>query len=108
MSLPTGVLRTVFKYLNDPDLIEVSAVCKHWNLASKSARFSAKLVEVNQLFKDKHWLLKTYRNHFEAFRHDVYWEILDLLKDEKVFVLNKEIFHRIFFSILPFRIWSHF
>ena len=53
-------------------------------------------------------LLKTYRNHFEAFRHDVYWEILDVLKDEKVLVLNKEIFHRIFFSILPFRIWSHF
>ena len=60
MFLPTEVLRTVFKYLNDLDLIEVPAASKHWNLASKSARFSAKLVEVNQLFKDKDWLLKTY------------------------------------------------
>ena len=42
--LPTEVLSTVFKYLNDLDLIEVPAACKHWNLASKSARFSAKLV----------------------------------------------------------------
>ena len=53
MSLPTEVLRTVFKYLYDVDLIEVSGLCKHWNLASKSARFSAKLVEVNQLFNIK-------------------------------------------------------
>ena len=108
MFFPIEVLWMVFKYLKGLDLIEVSAVCKQWNLASKSARFSAKLTEVNQLFKDKGWLLKTYRHHFEAFRYEVYWEILNQLKREKVFILNREIFHRMFFSILSFRIWSHF
>ena len=77
MSLPTEVLAMVFEYLKDLDLIEASAVCKQWNSASKSARFSEKLVEVNQLFKDKGWLLKTHRNHFETFRYGVYWEILN-------------------------------
>ena len=47
MSLLTEVLCMVFKYLKDLDLIEASAVCKQWNSTSKSARFSAKLVEVN-------------------------------------------------------------
>ena len=107
MSLPTEVLSMVFEYLKDLDLIEASAICKQWNSASKSARISEKLVEVDQLFKDKGCLLKTYRNHFETFRYDIYWEILNRLKDEKLFILKKEIFHRIFFSILPFRIWSH-
>ena len=66
------------------------------------------MVDVNQLFKDKTWLLKTCRNHSETFRFDDYWEILKRLKDEKVFIQKKEIFHIIFFSILPFRVWFHF
>ena len=53
MSLPTEVLSMVFEYLKDLDLIEASAVCKQWNSASKSARISEKLVEVDQLFKNK-------------------------------------------------------
>ena len=53
MSLPTEVLSMVFEYLKDLDLIEASAVCKQWNSASKLARISEKLVEVDQLFKDK-------------------------------------------------------
>lgn len=59
------------------------------------------------MFKDKDWLLKSYRKHFERFRDDVYWKILNVLQDEKVFDLEREVFYRIYYSILPFRIWSH-
>ena len=51
--------------------------------------------------------MKTYRKQFESFRDDIYWETLNSLKDENVFVLEREIFDRMFYSVLPFRIWSH-
>ena len=108
MSLPTEVCCGIFGYLKDLDLIEVSALCKEWNISSKSTTYSAKLAEANQLFTDKGWLFKTYQKHFESFKYDVYWEILNRLRDEKVFILEKEIFDRMFFSILLFCIWSHF
>ena len=63
--------------------------------------------ETNGLFTDKIWCLKSYKKHFESFQYDVYWEILNVLKDEKVFVLGKEIFERMYYWVLPFRVWSH-
>ena len=52
--------------------------------------------------------MKTYRKHFESFRYDVYWEILNRLRDEKVFILETEIFYRMYYSVLTYRVWSHF
>ena len=72
MSLPMSFLCLLFEYLNDIDLIEVSAVCKYWNFATKTARLSSKLKETNELFKDRDWLLKTYRKQFEVFRDDIF------------------------------------
>ena len=46
--------------------------------------------------------------NFDRFRDEVYWDILTVLEDEKVLILEREIFDRMFYSILPFRIWSHF
>ena len=69
MSLPMSFLCLLFEYLND---IKVSAVCKYWNFATKTARLSSKLKETNELFKDRDWLLKTYRKQFEVFRNDIF------------------------------------
>lgn len=48
------------------------AVCKYWNCTTKTARLSSKLKETNELFKDRDWLLKTYRKQFEVFRDDIF------------------------------------
>ena len=53
MSFPTEVLSTTFKCLRDIALIEASAVCTEWYHTAKTARFTAKLEETNQLFLDK-------------------------------------------------------
>ena len=84
MCLSIEVWRIIFTYLRDLDSIEVSALCKEWNFAVKSARFSTKLAEVNQLCRDKSWLLKTYRNYFDTFKLEAYWEILN-----RLFALNR-------------------
>lgn len=46
--------------------------------------------------------------HFHRFRDKVCWDILTFLQDEKVLILEREIFDRMFYSVLPFRIWCHF
>lgn len=43
MSLPIEFLCSVFEYLKDLDSIEVPAVCKQWNAAVKTVKFSSKL-----------------------------------------------------------------
>ena len=43
MDLPIEVISLIFEYLKDIDLIEVSAVCNHWNYAVKTVRFTSKL-----------------------------------------------------------------
>ena len=111
-SLPIEVLPLVFEYLRDLDLIEVSEVWKEWNYAVKTARFISKLKETNGIFTDKIWLLKSYKKHFQSFQYDVYWEILNVLKNEKVFVLEKEIFGSTFSCLVSYvvllyiTIWS--
>lgn len=107
MSFPIEVFSSVFKYLRDIDLIEATAVCTESYYIAKTARFAAKLKETNQLFLDKDWLLKTYMKHFNRFRDEVFWNILTNLQNEKALILEREIFDRMFYSILPFRIWSH-
>lgn len=46
--------------------------------------------------------------HFDRFRDEVFWNILTDLQNEKALILETEIFDLMFYSILPFRIWSHF
>ena len=106
--LPAKVLSVIFRYLKQTDLIEASAVCKQWYTVINNNSFSSKIKETNQLFDDKDWLLKTYRKHFDRFKDSVYWDSLHVLRDEKLPIVEKEILDRMFYSIPPFPIWSHF
>ena len=107
MDLPDLVLSEVFKNLKQIDLIEASAVCKKWRNVIWSKDFCLKIGEVNKLFLDKHWLLKTYEKHFERFKDDVYWNCICILPDRRLAHTETEIFQRMFYAILPFRVWSH-
>ena len=106
--LPMDVFSFIFQYLKQIDLIEASAVCKKWYKVISITAFGFKLKETEELFHDRDWLLKTYIKHFDRFRDSVYWDCLNVLADDKLFVVEKEIMERMFYSILPFRIWSQF
>ena len=99
--LPVDVLSQVFKYLKKVDLIEVSAVWKHWYLLIRSnAFFCSKIDETDQLFNNKEWLLKSYYKHFERFNDSVYLDALTVICDEKTHIIEKEILGRMFYSVL--------
>ena len=98
----------VFKYVKYFNLIEASAVSTEWYFIAKTSIFTAKLKETNQFFLDKDWLLNIYKKHFIRFRDNVYWDILNVLQHEKVFIVESEIFGRMLYSVLPFCDWCHF
>ena len=94
------VLSFIFQYLKQIYLIEASAVCKKWYRVITTIAFGFKLKEADELFHDRDWLLKTYSKHFDRFRDSVYWDCLNVLSDDKLFVAEKEIMERMFYSIL--------
>ena len=73
-----------------------------------SVDFGLKIKETNSLFYDKDWLLKTYYKHFERFKDSVYFECVSILHYQRLHTIEKNIINKIFYSVLPFRVWSHF
>ena len=108
MSLvPIQVWSLVFKHLRDIELIEASAVRKDWNSVIQTQKFISKLKETHKIHTERDWLMKSYRKNFDRFRSDMYWEIINYLSAEKLEVLEKEVYDRMLYSVLPFRVWSH-
>ena len=108
MSLvPTEVWSLIFNYLREIYLIEVSAVCKEWNGIVQTKTFISKLRETHKIHFDRDWLLKPYKKFFDRFCNDMYWEMIYWLSIEKLDVLEDEVYNRMFYSVLPFRVWSH-
>ena len=97
----------VFEHLRDIYLIEASAVCKDWNSIVQTQEFISKLKETHKIHTDRDWLMKSYRTNFDRFRNDMYWEIRNYLSAEKLEVLEKEVYNRMFYSVLLFCVWSH-
>lgn len=83
--LPIEILCTIFKYLRQINLIEVSSVCKLWHNLTQTKAFCAKLKETDNLFHDRRWLLKTYFKHFDRFVTTVYWECVGAIPGEVFF-----------------------
>ena len=107
MDLPKVVLFEVFKYLKKVDLMEPSAVCKKWRAIIWNNVFSENVRETNRLFFDREWLIKTYKKIFDRFQDDVYWECISILPKSAVDSIDYEV-QRMFYGVLPYRIWSHF
>ena len=106
--LPNELWSSIFQYLKRHDVIEASAVCIKWYSAIWTDIFYSKINETNNLFYDKDWLLNTSYRHFQRFRESVYWKCIGFLPSEKIPVVDTEIFDRMFYCVLPYRMWSHF
>ena len=96
-----------FKHLRDIDLTEAPAVFQDWNSVVQTQKFISKLKETHKIHTDREWLMKSYRKNFDRLRNDMYWEIRNYLSVEKLEELEKEVYDRMFYSVLPFRVWSH-
>ena len=108
ITVPIEVLSLIFDYFKNIDLIEASAVCKKWyEVARIKQRYFSKLKESHKIFVDKSWLIKTYEITFDRFSKDMYRDVINYLTIEKLDVLRFEIYQRMYYYILPFRIWSH-
>ena len=92
----------IFKYLRYIDLIEVSAVCKEWNMIIQKGKLISKLKESQIIFTDRDWHMKSYKKNLDRFWNDMYWEIINYLSLEKIQVLKREVYDRIFYSVFPF------
>lgn len=106
--LSVELLGGIFRYLKQINLIEVSAVCKKWYRVVISVDFCLKIKETNSLFYDKDWLLKTYYKHFERFKDSVCFECVGILHYHRLHTIERNILNKMFYSVLPFRVWSHF
>ena len=73
-----------------------------------SVDFGLKIKETNSLFYDKDWLLKTYYKHFERFKDSVCFECVGILHYQRLHTIERNILNKMFYSVLPFRVWSHF
>ena len=51
--------------------------------------------------------MKSYKKNLDRFRNDMYWELINYLSLEKIQVLEREVYDRIFYSVLPFCVWNH-
>ena len=84
-------------------VIEASAVCKKRREIIWNNDFSGKV-------KETHWLLlliKTYWEIFDRFIDDVYWECISVLPEDAIDSIDYEL-ERMFYGVIPYRIWSHF
>ena len=107
MDIPIEVWAIIFSYLRLNDLIEISSVCKtFYCLCQKNYFYVKKLHESRDIFKDRSWLFQSYRKLLERFYFGIYREILLYFRMTHIHMLKKEIFYRLYYSLLPFRVWN--
>ena len=109
MDLPFEVSVIIFSYLKIKDLIDVSSVCKTYYSAVRKNKLSQrKLFDSRQLFSNERlvWLLLWCVCLFCLWFIWIFEEEygggsnLDCLRDVMI--------DKVYYSILPFRIWNHF
>ena len=108
MNLPIKVWAIILKYLRLINLVEISCVSKtFYRICEKNQYYVKKLRESKDIFKDRSWLIETYEKLLERFYSAVYREVVVNLPISQVHVFRKEIYSRLYYSLLPFRVWNH-
>ena len=108
MNLPIEVSAIIFEYLRLIDLVEISCFCKtFYHICKKNQYYVKKLRESKDIFKDRSWLIETYKELLERFYIAVYREIVVDFPVFHLHAFRKEIYSRLYYSLLPFRVWNH-
>ena len=108
MNLPIKIWAIIFKYLRLINLVEISRICKtFYRICEKNQYYVKKLRESKDIFKDRSWLIETYEKLLERLYSVVYREVVVSLPISQVHVFRKEIYSRLYYSLLPFRVWNH-
>ena len=108
MNLPIEVCAVIFKYLRLIDLVEVSCVFKtFYHLCKKNKYYVKKLRESKNIFKDRSWLIETYKKLFQRFYFAVFREIVVDFPFSRSKVFRKAVYSQMYYSLLPFLAWNH-
>ena len=98
----------IFKYFRLTDLVNVSSVCKELYYVRQGMSFyNNKLNDSKQLFFGKDWLIKTYKKTTEQFYYGVFCDVITYVLIENIHMLKTKLFCRLYYSVLPFRVWHH-
>ena len=106
MNLPIEVWALIFTYLRLIDLVEISCVCKTFYCICKK-NIVKKLRESKDIFKDRPWLIETYKQLLERFYIGVHKEIVVGFPVSHVHDFRKEIYSPLYYSLLPFHVWNY-
>ena len=108
MKVSIEVWAMIFKYLRLIDLADVSSVCKEFYYVCQGMSFyNNKLKDSRQHFFDKDWLVKTYKKTIKRFCYGVYCDVITYVPIENIQMFKIELFCRLYYSVLPFRVWHH-
>lgn len=106
--MKTEVWTIFFRYLRLVDLVEVSAVCKEfYSLVNELLTYVNRLQDFQNLFCDKVRLRESYNKLFQLFYYAVKYDLFTELPIESIYGLRQELFYRLYYSILPFRVLCH-
>ena len=89
--------------------MEASAVCKLFYHASrKNKLFIKKLDDSRKLFTcDKRIFDTRYGDVFISFSNQLFVYFEKYVNEEKLFLVKDALMNRFYYSVLPFRVWSH-
>ena len=98
----------IFSYLKIKDLNEVSSVCKTYYLAVRQNKFfRRKLLDSKTLFNNERFVFDYYYDSCVCFSYDLCEYLMKYVCESNLHRLRDVMVDKVYYSILPFRIWNH-
>ena len=109
MDLQFEVLVIISSYLTPNDIMEISVVCKlFYHVSRKIKLFVKKLNDSRELFKgDKLIFDCRYNDVFISFSNQLFVYLEKHVNEENLFLVKDVLMDRLYYSVLPFRVWNH-
>ena len=108
MNLPIEVIVIILSYFKIKDLIEVSSVCKTYNLVVRQNKFFCrKLLGSKTLFNNERFLFDYCYDSCVCFSYDLCEYLKKYVCESYLDCLIDVMVDKVYYSILPFRIWNH-
>ena len=95
MDLPFKVLVITLSYLTPNDIMEASAVCKLFYHVSRKNKGDKGIFDCH------------YSDVFISFSNQLFVYLEKHVNEEKLFLAKDVLMDRLYYSVLPFRVWNH-
>ena len=90
-------------------MTEASAVCKlFYHNSRKNKFFIKRLDDSRKLFTCDKWIFHScYGDVFISFSNQLFVYLEKYVNEEKLFLVRDVLMNRLYYSVLPFRVWNH-